>query len=132
MSLSRGFRYLPHSNSGCPWRYRSRQLSISELGEVGRGHLPPLNLSLHQLLGRYKTSRFELVRVGRRLQRRDARLCRRGGLFRSLAPILARVVSRIRRYIPHARSILLDLVHEDFTVAETHIIFDQKFRVRER
>lgn len=124
MSLSRGFHYLLHFNSSCFRRYRSRPLSISELGEVGRGHLPPLNLSLHRLLGgRYETSRFGFVRIGRR-QRRDTRLC--SGLFRSLAPILARVVSRIRRHIPHARSILLDLVHEDFTVTETHVLYSIK------
>lgn len=79
MSISRGIRYLPHSNSGCPWSYRSCRLSISELGEVGRGHLPPLNLSLHRLLGGYETSRFEVVCAGRGLQRCNTRLC--GGLF---------------------------------------------------
>lgn len=94
-----------------------------ELGEVGRGHLPPLNLRLHRLLGRQKVGQaFRLVRTRRRLQR-GTRLGSRGhgGLFRSLAPILARVIPRVRHRVPHPRHILLDLVHDDFTVAGTQI-----------
>lgn len=60
--------------------------------------------------------RLERGGGGRRLLRGARPWCGRGGLFRSLAPIPARVV---QRRVPDTRHVVLEVVHEDLTVAGT-------------